>query len=403
MKSFLTHTHLIESKNLHMEHLEDSVFNAGSKGVEDAVQFLNSVMAMLRGNTKSGVNITVKWDGAPAIFCGKNPENGKFFVATKSLFNKTPKINYTHDDIRANHSGGLVDRLHVALNHLSKLGIDGIVQGDMMFMNDDLQSDSIDGEDCITFTPNTITYAVPKDSDLAKRIERARIGIVFHTKYSGRSIADLKASFGVDVGKFRKTSDVWFDDAYLKDVSGSATLTKAESAKIDKLINQINVATRKSGKFLDKFVKNTSVIGEIKIYINANVRQGVSTGNIKGFMSYMDSKLQKAVDNVTKPNAIKRRQLQKDKLMSYLVQNKQAIDGIFKLHSMISKAKIIIVRKLEKIQSIGTFIKSGDGFDVTAPEGYVAIDRYGTKALKLVDRLEFSRQNFNAAKNWVKG
>ena len=257
-----------------MEHLEDSVFNAGSKGVKDAVQFLNSVMDMLRGSAKSGVNITVKWDGAPAIFCGKNPENGKFFVATKSLFNKTPKINYTHDDIRANHSGGLVDRLHVALNHLSKLGIDGIVQGDMMFMNDDLESESIDGEEHITFTPNTITYAVPKDSDLAKRIERARIGIVFHTKYSGRTI---------------------------------------------------DVATKKSGRFLDKFVKNNSVIGEIKIYINANVRQGVSTGNIKGFMSYMDSKLQKAVDKVKKPNAIKRKELQKDKINKPLMESLNSI------------------------------------------------------------------------------
>ena len=169
LKTFLSY--LTETKNLHMEHIEDSVFNDGTVGIKDAVNFLKSVTDMLRGNTKSGVNVTVKWDGAPAIFCGTNPENGKFFVGTKSIFNKTPKINYTHDDIRANHGGGLADRLHVALNHLPKLGIEGVIQGDMMFMNSDLGSEMIDDEEHITFTPNTITYAVPKNSDTAKEIE----------------------------------------------------------------------------------------------------------------------------------------------------------------------------------------------------------------------------------------
>ena len=401
MKSF--GMYLSESKNLHMEHIEDSVFNEGAKGVSDAVNFLKSVVDMLRGNSKSGVNVTVKWDGAPAIFCGEDPENGKFFVATKSLFNKTPKVNYTHDDIRVNHSGGLADRLHVALNHLPKLGFDGIIQGDMMFMNDDLGTETINGEPHITFTPNTITYAVPKDSDLAKRIERARIGIVFHTKYTGKSITDLNASFGVSVSGFKNTPDVWFDDAYLKDVSGSATLTNKEVAKVDQLIKKINTLLVANRSFLNQLNKNKSIIDEIKIYINANVRQGVSTGNIRGFVAYMDKKLQSQVDKLKSEAGKKRKQEQKDKIMSFIAQNGAKIDKAFKLHALLGEAKIVLVRKFEKIKSIGTFIKSGDGFEVTAPEGYVAIDRYGTKALKLVDRLEFSRQNFTAAKNWVKG
>ena len=401
MKSFLSY--LTESKNLHMEHLEDAVFNEGTKGIKDAVNFLKSVANMLRGNTKSGVNVTVKWDGAPAIFCGTNPENGKFFVGTKSVFNKTPKINYTHDDIRANHGGGLADRLHVALNHLPKLGIKGVIQGDMMFMNDDLSTESINDEEHISFTPNTITYAVPKDSDLASKIERARIGIVFHTKYTGTTMTGLKGSFGVDVSKFNKTQDVWFQDAYLKDTSGSITLTAKETAEIDKIIKQIDIVAKKYGRFANEFIKNKSLVAEIKIYINANVRAGVSEGNIKGFVAYMDSKLQTQIDKLKSTGGKKRKQQSKDKTMKLLSTYGSRIEQVFRLHSLLAKAKLIIVRKLEKAKSIGTFIKKGDGYDVTAPEGYVAIDRYGTKALKLVDRLEFSRQNFTAAKNWEKG
>ena len=242
-----------------------------------------------------------------------------------------------------------------------------------------------------------------KDSDLAKKIERARIGIVFHTKYTGKSIADLSASFGVSVSGFKNTPDVWYDDAYLKDVSGSATLTNKEVAKVDKLIKRINTLLVSNRSFLTQLNKNKSIIDEIKIYINANVRQGVSTGNIGGFVAYMDKKLQSQVDKLKSEAGKKRKQEQKDKIMSFLAQNGAKIDKAFKLHALLGEAKIVLVRKFEKIKSIGTFIKSGDGFEVTAPEGYVAIDRYGTKALKLVDRLEFSRQNFTAAKNWVKG
>jgi len=189
----------------------------------------------------------------------------------------------------------------------------------------------------------------------------------------------------------------------LKDVSGSATLTNREVAKIDKLIKNINGLLTKNRSFLTQLVKNKSIVDEIKIYINANVRQGVSIGNIRGFTAYMDKKLQSQVDKLKSEAGKKRKQVQKDKIMSFITQNGAKIDQAFKLHALLGEAKIVLVRKFEKIKSIGTFIKSGDGFDVTAPEGYVAIDRYGTKALKLVDRLEFSRQNFTAAKNWVKG
>ena len=214
-----------EDKNTHMEHLEDEIINNGVEGATTVIRFLDSLKNMLSGGKKK-TNITVKWDGAPAIFAGINPENGKFFVAIKALFNKAPKINYTVADIKANHgSGGPSDKIKLALKHLPDLGLDdGVYQGDIMFSKGDLKKQTIDGESCLTFTPNTITYAVPEDSDLASDMRKASLGVVWHTKYTGNSIADLKASYGVDSSQFNKSKKVWFDDAYV-DTANAATFS----------------------------------------------------------------------------------------------------------------------------------------------------------------------------------
>ena len=170
--------------NTHLEHLEDSIINDGAKGGRNAIAFLKSLQKMLSANVSNKVNVTVKWDGAPAIVCGTNPENGKFFVGTKSVFNKTPKINYTSSDIARNHPGGVGATLQIALRELKKLGIRGIVQGDCLFTNDTKKVVNIDGQSMISFTPNTITYAMPANSAVGRKIARARMGIVFHTQYN---------------------------------------------------------------------------------------------------------------------------------------------------------------------------------------------------------------------------
>ena len=204
--------YIVEDKNTHLEHLEDEIINNGSQGAKTAIEFLKSIKQMLQGG-EGGSQISVKWDGAPAIFCGTNPENGKFFVATKSLFNATPKINYTNADIKRNHGGALADKLTVALKYFPKLGIKGILQGDLLFTSGDKSRARVDGKDSIVFTPNTITYAVPVvksgflglGRNLYKEINSAKIGIIFHTSYSGKTIKGLSASFGASVSGLRKT------------------------------------------------------------------------------------------------------------------------------------------------------------------------------------------------------
>jgi len=394
--------YISEAKNVHMEHIEDSIFNEGSEGVNSAIAFLSSVTEMLSGNSKSGINVTVKWDGAPAVFAGINPENGKFFVATKSIFNVNPKLNYTKADIRKNHSGGLAAKLEVALSVLPKLGIVGILQGDVMFTKEDVQTQTIDGESMYTFQPNTILYAVPVNSDLGKQIKNAKLGIVFHTKYSGKTIKELSASFDPKVNRLAKTKDVWFSDADFRDTSGSATLTKAEYAKITELIRTAGSAGKRISRFVDELASKSEIISELKIYGNSLVRQGVSRGSAEGFITYYNSKMQTAIDSLKTDRAKERKESIKKSILGYLTKNSKKLDSVFALHFALASIKIHLVRKLEAVKQIGTFIKTDSGFRVTAPEGFVAVDRMSNKALKLVDRMEFSQQNFTATKNWDK-
>ena len=199
IKQFLT-----ENGNTHLYHVEEDIIRNGLVGAKSAVRYLFGLVDMLEGNTSADAKATVKWDGAPAIVCGKDPLNGKFFVGTKSVFNaRTPKINYSFEDIDKNHPGsGLSKTLKYALRYLANLNIQGVVQGDLMFVPGMLKPERIDGEAYLTFTPNTITYAVQKGSKLYDQITKAKIGIVFHTKYEGDALDQLTAQFGVDCSEF---------------------------------------------------------------------------------------------------------------------------------------------------------------------------------------------------------
>ena len=396
---------LNEDKNTHMEHLEDEIINNGVKGATTAIQFLNSLKDMLAGG-KSKTNVTVKWDGAPAIFAGINPENGKFFVATKSLFNKVPKINYTVADIDANHgSGGPSDKLKVALKTLPDLGMKGIYQGDIMFSKGDLKKQTIDDVSMLTFGPNTITYAVPEDSDLASTIRKASLGVVWHTKYTGKSIDSLKASFGVDANIFKKSKRVWFDDAYL-DTANAVTFSPADVNKLEKKINQIAGAAGKAGKFLNELGKDKTKWGLaplMKVFFNTKVRAGskiADTKNlVKEFEQYYTDRLSTEIDTKKSDKGKKKyKDIQKD-AQKVLRKFKNELYFTMATYLGILDAKNMVVKQLEKIKSIGTFLKTPNGFKVTAPEGFVAINTKGG-AVKLVDRLEFSHANFTIAKDW---
>ena len=399
-----------QEKNTHLEHLEDDIINRGSQGGVNAINFLNSVRNMLAGNVGGKLNMSVKWDGAPAVFCGTNPENGKFFVGTKSVFNATPKINYTPNDIRKNHGGELANKLQVCLRELPKLGLDGIYQGDLLFTRGDLKAVAIDGEKMITFTPNTITYAVPTDSDIARRIARAKLGIVFHTKYSGKTMSSLTAGFGSIKGQ--GPASVFLASAAFTDTSGSATFNKSELAKFDALIRMAQGSLSKAKPMLDEMSKSSmsdqlSVGYRLKTFFNAYIRnskQGMDKVGVmqKSFRDYYESFIQAEIDSKKTPKGKEKYIKAKEDGLRFIDRNKTALYFAIASHISLANCKNSLISKLNQVQSIGHFLRTPNGYKVTAPEGFVAVDRVAG-AIKLVDRLEFSRANFTIAKDWVKG
>jgi hypothetical protein len=405
-KEFLTEAK--EGKNVHLEHIEDEVLNRGVPGARDAINFLRSLRDMLAGHSDTKVNITTKWDGAPAVFAGVNPENGKFFVGTKGVFAKNAKLNYTDDDIDNNHpSPGLNAKLKVALRYLPKLEIKGVLQGDMMFTKGDISKQVIDGESYITFQPNTIVYAIPAASKLAQTMLAAQVGIVFHTSYTGPTVADMKASFNIDIGKLSTTKDVWFRDASFVDASGTATFTADETKDITYTLSQAGrVFQQINPLILNRIASSEVILTQIKTFNNTKVRAGEEIKNTAQHTSelirWVEDKLNKTVLEAKKADTKNKRIAEKTELMRFYRGSAQQLKLIFDLQNLLVHSKLMVVRKLETIRDVGTFVRTDDGYRITAPEGFVAVDKLKGNAVKLVDRLEFSQQNFNAQKAWDK-
>ena len=405
-----------EGKNLHLEHIEDEILNFGVPGGRAAINFVRSLRDMLAGEARSSVNMTVKWDGAPAIFAGEDPSDGKFFVAKKSVFNEKPLLYKSVKEIQdaAELSGTLKSKFTVSFTEFSKLGIKGVLQGDLMFTSEDKGKEKIDGKSFITFQPNTIVYAVDPTSDIGKNINSAKVGIVWHTTYKGSTLQDMKASFGADIKGLSKPTSVWMDDATYKDVSGRATMTAKETAVVTShLSNAGKTFQRINAPLLKKFLRlQDSLTGKLvgasyKTYNNTKVRAGQAVtdpkGHANGYVTHVENHFQKEIEKL---KTQKSKDVLETKKTEYLREFKKMLPNLqqvtaFQMHLV--NAKMEIVKKLNSVKGLtDTFIKTSNGFKVVNPEGYVAIDRVSGDAVKLVDRMEFSFNNFTAIKAWDK-
>ena len=400
-------------KNLHLEHIEDEIINHGVDGGRAAINFLRSLRDMLAGSARSSVNMTVKWDGAPAIFSGIDPSDGKFFVAKKSVFNINPKLYKTNAEIDADLSGALNSKFKIALAEFPKLGIKNVLQGDLMY-TDDIEEKTIEGTKYLTFQPNTIVYAVPVDSELGRVMKKSKIGVVWHTTYEGKELQDMKAKFGADTSKLRKTSSVWLDDATYKDVSGRATFNEKETDKITKVLSEVGKTFQRiNAPMLRNFLKlqdslTGNLIGaSLKTFNNTKVREGQPITNPKKhaqeYVKYVEQHFQKQMDKVKTPAAKDKYKKQQQEYVREFRKHTNNLSFMILFQNLMIDAKMQIVRKLNSVKGLtDTFIRTANGYKVTNPEGYVAIDRVQGNAVKLVDRMEFSFNNFTALKAWDK-
>lgn len=397
-----------EGKNLHLTHLEDQVIYGGVKGARDAILALRSLRDMLGGNATSATDVTIKFDGAPAVFCGTDPTDGQFFVAKKGIFNKNPKVYKSIADVRADTSGDLAEKLSVAYTELKKLGIKGILQGDIMFTQKDLKFEEYDGVKYITFQPNTIVYAVPVDSDLGKNIRAAKIGVVFHTRYSGTNFENMTASYDFKASGLKKVSSVWYQDAMVHDLSGKATLTAPETAELTSKISEAGRIFQKiSSSTLKQIEENPEFAQSLETFNNSLVRKGEIVTNTKQHVANL---IQWATDRFNRDIESKKSEkgkaassAKRDSYMSFFsAANKANLDLIYQLQNAIVEAKKIVIEKLDSLKKLNTFIRTKSGFKVTGQEGFVAIDKLKGGAVKLVDRMEFSKANFSpdVIKGW---
>jgi hypothetical protein len=389
---------LTEFKRTHLEHIEDIVITDGYEGGKAVVEYFRGLLLTLKGTSSEAMSVSVKWDGAPAVVCGTNPDNGRFFVGTKSVFSKTPKINYTKKDIATNHgTDELGQKLLKCLVHLKKLNIQGVVQGDLLYTDEDITRKNIDGKPHLTFTPNTITYAVPEDGELAKQIDRAKLGIIFHTTYVGDSLATMNAQGGADVSSFAQSPDVFFDNASYKDVSGSAKFTADESQQfynsIDKLETLLNNVPRDLSSVLGQ---NTDFVPMFQMYINAMVKQGELPSNVnqflQGFKKFYADRMQQQMSGLKAQKALQLRQDKMKQMPVFLSKAKKPLQAMLTFYKAVQQMKGFVLKKMNQAMAIGSFSQTDGGLVVTEPEGFVAVDKTGN-AVKLVDRLGFSRRN----------
>ena len=397
------------AKNTHLEHLEDDILNLGSEGGKSAIAFLRSLGSMLtQGDKSKSVNITTKWDGAPAIICGVDPTTKLFFVGNKSVFAKTsPKVCFYDENIdHFYQSSGLNQILKDCLTYLSKLDIDGVIQGDLLFTENTKSVTNIGGKRCVTFTPNTITYAIPLDTELGKRVNNSKIGIVFHTTYSGSTMEGMSAGFGVDVSPYQGHDDIAVFSSDFSDTSGVANFTSQELMKFKSAVNRADGSLKQASKFLDvmKGSDRFAFNAIFKQFFNTYIRGGSAIPStnkvVSDFAKYYASLIDKEIDKKKTEKAKEKWTKLKDDGMKFIAANQRSIYMTVAAYKNLSTAKLMVVRQLEKVKDIGTFIKDGNGYRVTAPEGFVAIK--SGRATKLVDRLEFSVANFTVDKNWDK-
>ena len=365
-----------KGKNTHLEHLEDEILNNGHAGGEKAIKILKELGKYLSGLGGASVSITTKWDGAPAIVCGTDPADGKFFVGTKSVFSQDPKICKTQSDVQRLYDGTLAAKLSSALRHLSKAGIKGVLQGDLMFTTDK-KSQTINNKGYITFRPNTITYAVDPNTPLGGQIRAAEIGIVFHTKYTGPSIAQMTASFDVDESDFRSGGVVWAQRANFTDVTGQIGFSAQEKEQYDAAIRRAEGSLKISGGLADSIQSGGTLDfdTEFKKFFNAYIRGGTTNPPVKqafnDFMIHLGEQFDASIMKLKTLQAQSKKAGRWLEMIDKMETNRRSFEMLIATYYNLQYAKNIIVRKLQTVKSLDMFVETSTGYEVTNPEGFV--------------------------------
>lgn len=370
------------AKLKHIHHAEDRPFLHGKEGFEHAEGALKQAHEHMKSGHVSN-DLTEKFDGSPSIVFGKHPETNKFFVASKSAFNKNPKINYTPEDIDRNHghAPGLSSKLKDALAHLPKVAPKkGVYQGDLMHTSEDHQ---VHPNGSVSFTPNTITYTAHGKE--AEKVKRSKVGVVVHTKYEGKNLGDMKATPNVDDKDFKEHPDVHIHTANFD--TKKVNYSPEAQRKFEEHMHAARDVHMKNPDMYNHIGRHGGDAGHLATYINQTVRDG-STPNTKDFKKHVMAKYQKQADAVKTEKSKAMKIGEGEGQVAHIDSHKEHYDAAFKMHSHLQAAKNTLVSSLESSKGGYDYHINGEQ---SKPEGYVV--NHKGEPTKLVNRAEFARQN----------
>jgi len=396
----------------HLEHLEDEMLNYGTEGCHAAVRFMQELLKML-GEKKGSGYLQTKWDGAPSVVCGYDPEFKSFFVANKSAFNVgVPKLAYNREEVEYHYgSEGLAETLKICLKYFSQMNIKGVVQGDVLFVENKIKNEIIDGKRYTTFRMNTLSYAIPYEHPLAQKARLAKVGVVFHTHYEGKTLETMSARAGADVPENNDLPEVLqlFNDTPLVDTAVSQTIL-TKFARNTQVIDRMCVIC---GPFLNDLVSNMSTTGPKKFHVASYLKQFFNDEvkqrrNIvtpqktyKALGEFYYKKMTAVIDKLKSPKAKAEKRALMYQGLKYLETMETQFNAMLALYKKIQENKQLVIDELDRVENLGPvkyFVKTKNGYEVTNPEGYVM--HLDGDMIKLVNRLEFSYNNFVVEKDW---
>lgn len=371
----------------HIDHAEDRIIFSGKDGFKQAYSALLQAHNHIK-NQRNNSNLTMKYDGSPSIVFGYNPSNGKFFVASKSAFNKTPKLNYTNADIETNHghAPGLVAKLVDALKYLPKVCPNqGVFQGDLMFSGNDV----ISKPNKAIFTPNTITYTAVGAE--AVRVKRAKLGLVVHQKYVGNDLTAAKAVPITSINDFNKNNNVWIRTAE-HNTSQIVYSAKQQKEFLNHLAAAKQIHDAHGAAAYNAITPHGGHSGRLAVYINDTVRKN-TVPRATFFRKNLEVHHNKLIDKVTTDKSKTAKRAVATAEYNHVAKNANDYDNLFKIHTHLQQAKDVLVKVLEQYE--GGLQHSING-KPTGPEGFVL--NHAGSLIKLVNRTEFSRANLLKAR-----
>lgn len=407
------------NEDTHSLHMEDSILK-GKAYISRMLGFYNQVFDTLTGSIdKEKPGITVKIDGAPAItMYTKFPGLKGPGVSTKSIFNATPKVYTTDEDIDADdRSPELKAKLKAALK-LAKAKIipaGEIWQGDLLFTKGDIKNYTDDnGQKYIYFKPNTLVYALPVGSDGAKKALASDIGIVFHTRYKGSSVQTVKQSNDASTDELNGIPEWAFVlDARLPNLSGVQTLSDQEASDIEDSLYDLHSLCSEivNDADYDLLVNNTDFIN---FYVMTLQNNKVDKSELIDPETFVDelhkwvtgkmSKEYKGLEKLkTKAGRDKKRISLDDKskdLHTIIETNEPLLHKIAEALYIAADVKNKFITKLNSVNKWVNKVETTFGMKDTNGEGFMVSDVDGN-FVKLVDRSAFSY--FNRSPDVIKG